>query len=441
MTFGETGELGMTFGEAGDSAALESRESMEQTQREAQRQALAGVKVLDFSWAVAGPMTTKTLAVHGATVVKVESNLRLDGPRVAPPFRGKPGRNNSAYYTDINTSKYSITLNMTRPEGIDVAKRLVAWADIVAENFSPGVMGRWGLAYPDLKRIKPDIIMISSSMQGAAGPNATHPGLGQTLGALVGINHFTGWPDREPLGLAIPYTDVISPWFAATALLAALEHRDRTGEGQWIDVSQFETAVHMLAPAFIDYAANGRIQQRVGNRSPYWSPHGVYRCKGDSPQGDWVAIAVTSDEEWEGFRRAIGASGEGWTRDERFETTLGRVRHAGDLDALVEQWTVDLTPDEAVERLQAERVPSSVVATARELHADPQLAHIGQFVQVDHPRIGPHAHTHPAFWLSETPAAFRPGALIGEHNELVYKTFIDMPDDEYARLADDGVFQ
>ncbi len=401
--------------------------------------ALAGVKVLDFSWAVAGPLATKMLAVHGATVVKVESNLRLDGTRVGPPFRGKPSRNGSAYYTDVNASKLSITLNMGTKEALGVASRLAAWADVVAENFSPGVMGRWGLGYDDLKQIKPGIVMVSSSMQGATGPNASHIGLGQTLGALVGINHFTGWPDREPIGMAHPYTDVISPWLAASAVIAALEHRDRTGLGMWIDLSQFEAAIHMMAPAFLDYAANGRNEERIGNRSPYFSPHGVYKCRGESPQGDWVALAATSDAEWEGFRRALGSPV--WAADERFSTMLGRVRNAGEIDRLVESWTLGLTPGEAVARLQREGVPASVVATARELHADPQLAHIKQFVQVDHPRIGPHAHTHPSFWLSETPAELRPGALIGEHNDLVYKQFLGMTDEEYQRLEQAGVLQ
>ncbi len=425
--------------------------------------ALAGVKVLDFSWAVAGPLATKMLAVHGATVVKVESNLRLDGTRVGPPFRGKPSRNGSAYYTDINASKLSVTLNMGHKDALDIARRLVQWADVVAENFSPGVMDRWGLGYKDLKKIKPGIIMASSSMQGAGGPNASHIGLGQTLGALVGINHFTGWPGREPIGMAHPYTDVISPWFAASAVIAALEHRDRTGEGMWIDVSQFEAAIHMLAPAFLDYAANGRNEERLGNRSPYFAPHGVYRCKGpskdsglaslESPQGDWVALAVTTDAEWDGLRRALGPSmdsglaplGSGqvpaWAAEEHLQTNLGRLRNADELDRLIEAWTVTLTPEEAVERLQREGVPSSVVATARELHADPQLAHMRQFVQVDHPRIGPHAHTHPAFWLSETPAELRPGALIGQHNDLVYKRFLGMSDEEYKRLTEAGVLQ
>ena len=230
------------------------------------RGALDGVKVADFAWAVAGPLVTKMLAVHGATVVKVETNHRLDGTRVGPPFRGKPSRNGSAYYTDINPGKLSITLDLRKPEALAVAKRLCRWADVVNENFSPGIMARWGLGYDDLAVEKPSTIMLSSSMQGADGPHAKHPGIGATLGALVGVNHFTGWPDAEPVGVARPYTDTIAPWFGAAAVLAALEHRDRTGEGQHIDLSQYEATMHMIAPALLDHTLNGRGPGTGGER-------------------------------------------------------------------------------------------------------------------------------------------------------------------------------
>ena len=401
--------------------------------------ALAGLKVLDFSWAVAGPMTTRVLAVHGATVVKVESNLRLDGTRVGPPFKGKPSRNASGYYADINPNKLSVTLNMGHEDAFAIAKRFVQWADVVCENFRPGVMHRWGLDYEQLKAVKPEIIMMSSSMQGAVGPNATHPGLGGTLGALVGVNNFVGWPDAEPIGMSHPYTDVVGPWFAVTAILGALEHRDRTGLGQFIDLSQFEATMHMMAPALLDYAANGRVQQRMGNRSPHYAPHGAYRCQGDSLQGDWVAIAVTNDKQWQSFKQALGKPA--WADDPRFETALGRIRAADELDTLIEQWTTDYTPLRVEGLLQERGVPAAVVATARELHADPQLAHLGILPRFDHPRLGDHALTHPAFRLSKTPSEMRRGDLIGEHSEYAYKTFIGMSDAEYNAGVQSGLIQ
>ena len=406
------------------------------------RGALAGVKVADFGWAVAGPLVTKMLAVHGATVVKVETNNRLDGTRVGPPFRGKPSRNGSAYYTDINPGKLSVTLDLRKPEGVAVAKRLCLWADIVNENFSPGVMGRWGLAYDDLVKEKPSIVMLSSSMQGATGPHATHPGMGATLGALVGVNHFAGWPDAEPVGIARPYTDTVAPWFGAIAILAALEHRDLTGEGQHIDLSQYETAMHMIGPALLDYTVNGVVQGRVGNASPIAAPHGAYRCRAASdpehaPQGEWVAIAVETERQWIGFKRAL--AGEAWVDEERFQTALGRVSASEELDALVEAWTSRRTREEAVDLLQANGVPAAAVANGRDLHADPQLAHLGFLTEVDHPRIGHHHVTHPAFHLSETPAEVGQGALIGEHTEHVLKDFLGLSEAEYDRLKADEV--
>ena len=324
------------------------------------RGALDGVKVADFAWAVAGPLVTKMLAVHGATVVKVETNHRLDGTRVGPPFRGRPSRNGSAYYTDINPGKLSVTLDLRKPEALAVAKRLCRWADVVNENFSPGIMARWGLGYDDLAVEKPSTIMLSSSMQGADGPHAKHPGIGATLGALVGVNHFTGWPDAEPVGVARPYTDTIAPWFGAAAVLAALEHRDRTGEGQHIDLSQYEATMHMIAPTLLDHTVNGAAPGRVGNASPSAAPHGAYRCRDskeapDGGQDEWVAIAVASEEQWAGFKRAL--DGEAWVEEERFQTALGRVAAGEEIDALVEAWTSRRTAGEAVELLQAQACP------------------------------------------------------------------------------------
>ena len=308
---------------------------------------------------------------------------------------------------------------------------------MVNENFSPGVMARWGLGYDDLAAENPSIIMLSSSMQGADGPHATHPGIGATLGALVGINHFTGWPDGEPVGVARPYTDTIAPWFGAIAVLAALEHRDRTGEGQHIDLSQYETTMHMIAPALLDHTLNGASPGRVGNASPGAAPHGAYRCRDSKSapgngQGEWVAIAVASEEQWAGFKRAL--AGEAWVDEERFQTALGRIAAGEEIDALVETWTSHRTAAGAADLLQAHGVPAAAVADGRGLHADPQLTHLGILAEVDHPRIGPHHVTHPAFRLSETPAQIGQGALIGEHTEHVLKDLLNLSDAEYAAL-------
>ncbi len=400
---------------------------------------LAGIKVADFGWAVAGPLATKMLAVHGATVVKVETNNRLDGTRVGPPFRGKPSRNASAYYSDINPGKLSVTIDLNKAAGVALARRLCLWSDIVNENFSAGTMARWRLAYKDLAKDKPSIVMLSSSMQGATGPHAGHPGIGATLGALVGINHFVGWPDAEPVGVARPYTDTIAPWFGVISILAALEHRDRTGKGQHIDLSQYEATMHMITPALLDYTVNGRVQSRVGNLSPVAAPHGSYSCLGDSPQGDWIAIAVDNEPQWLGFKQALAS--ESGIHADRFQTALGRVNGATELNALVESWTSRHTPEEAVDLLQAQGVPAAIVANGRHLHTDPQLNYLGFLTEVDHPRIGPHHVTHPSFHLSETPAEIGKSALIGEHTPYVLKDLLELSDTEFEELETQGVLQ
>ena len=245
---------------------------------------LEGVRVTDFCWAVAGPVTTKFLAVLGAEVIKVESRSRLDGSRLGTPFlEGKPGVNKSGYFTNHNMSKLSIRLDMTKPEARDIARRLVATSDVVTESFSAGVIGRWGLDYQELSKVKPDLVMISLTMQGQTGPYATHVGFGRTLSGLAGIDHLTGWPEGNPGGPNQPYTDLVVPWFGATAVMTALRHRDQTGRGQYIDLAQLETALHFLAPAILQYSANGQVMNRDGNRSDSAAPHGVYPCQGERP--------------------------------------------------------------------------------------------------------------------------------------------------------------
>src|SRR6185369_6562665 len=209
---------------------------------------LAGLLVCDFGWAVAGPVLSRFLAHHGATGIKIESNTRLDGTRLSTPFRGKPSRNNSGYFDQHNAGKLGITLDLKHPEGKRLARLLALKADLVNENFVPGVLDDLGLGYESLRRDRPDIIMISSSAQGQDGPNARAPGLGVTLQGLVGLAHLTGWPDRVPVGTGEPYTDTLVVWTAGTALMAALDYRRRTGQGMHIDLSQFEIVAHVLAP-------------------------------------------------------------------------------------------------------------------------------------------------------------------------------------------------
>ncbi|GAG27297.1 unnamed protein product, partial [marine sediment metagenome] len=247
-----------------------------------------GVKVADFGWVAEGPMVTKYLADYGAEVIRLEGRSRPEPMRALGPHKDNiVGLDRSGSTSQWNTSKLSLAINLAKPKGVEVAKRLVAWADIVVENFSGEAMQRMGLGYEELQKIKPDIIMLSTCMMGQTGPYATSPGTGSTLPALSGITNITGWPDRMPVQPGA-YTDWVAVHYNVLAILAALDYRRRTGKGQYIDVSQYETGVHFLAPLAMDYAVNQRVAGRVGNRCDYAAPHNAYRCRGDER---WCAIA------------------------------------------------------------------------------------------------------------------------------------------------------
>ena len=320
-----------------------------------------GVKVADFSWILAGPLASTCLAAYGATVVRIESQAMADGIRSSAPYKdGVPGINRSGFFGYVNPNKYSLALNLNAPGGMEIAKRLVAWSDVVNENFSPGRMERWGLGYEDLKRIKPDIIMVRNSIEGQTGPWAKRRGFGIQAASQAGFSSLTGWPDGDPCSSYIGYTDFVSPRFCVVALIAALAYRRRTGKGMCIDVSQIEPALHFLAPVALDYAVNGRDVKRRGNACSHAAPHGVYRCRGDDR---WCAISVSSDEEWRAFCNVIG--NPEWSQDSRFGSLLSRKQHEAELNRLVEQWTSNHTAEEVMETLQAAGVPAGVAQTGQ----------------------------------------------------------------------------
>jgi len=315
--------------------------------------------------------------------------------------------------------------------------RLVAWADVVAENFAGGAMERMGLGYEELKKIKPDIIMLSSCMMGQTGPYATQPGYGFHMTALAGFNQITGWPDREPTAPHGPYTDFIAPHFNALAILAALDYRRRTGKGQYIDMSQYENGIHFLAPLILDYVINGREADRMGNHSAYTAPHAVYRCRGEDK---WCAIAVFTDEEWDSLGKVIGSPV--WTNDLRMATPQARKVNEEELDRLIEAWTINYSPEEVMALMQTAGVPAGVVETAEDLlDNDLQLRHRRSFWELDHPEIGKYRSIGASFVLSKSPYELRRAPLLGEHNEYVLKDICGMSDEEIAELVIEGVLE
>jgi crotonobetainyl-CoA:carnitine CoA-transferase CaiB-like acyl-CoA transferase len=404
----------------------------EKSQREnLARKPLEGIKVLDFTWILAGPLTTKALADYGAGVIKIEGRSRPDSHRVTGPFKdGISGLNRSAEFNWRNTGKLSVTLDLTNPKGVEIAKRLVTWADVVVENFAGGVMKRMGLGYEELKKVKPDIIMLSSCMTGQTGPFFNHPGLGMHLTALSGFSHIAGWPDRPPTDLGV-YTDFLNPHINCVTLLAAILYRNQTGKGQYLDVSQFENAVHFMAPLVMDYAVNQRIADRMGNRSLDAAPHGAYRCRGEDK---WCAIAVFTEEEWQSFGKIIG--NPAWQRDPKFSTLLARKGNEEELDRLVEEWTINHSAEEVMNIMQAAGVGAGVLQTGEDLvEHDPQLKHRHFSSVTEHPEVGEYLVRRPSFLLSRSTYEVRRAPLLGEHNEYALRELLGMSDDEIAELV------
>ena len=399
---------------------------------------LEGVKILDFFWVAVGPMTTSYFAEYGATVVRIESARRPEVLRNAPPFGGN-GRslNRSAYYANYNANKYGFGLNMAHPKAMDVVKRFVGWADVVTENFTPGTMEKWGLSYQDLCQIKPDLIMLSTSMLGRGGPYSSQPGFGPVLSSLSGMTGVTGWPDRAPTNPYGAYTDFIVPRFALPALIAALDYRRRTGQGQHLDISQLEAALHFMAPMMLDYVNNGQEYQRMGNRHPAVAPHGAFPCQGEDR---WCTIACTTDAEWQALCQVMGRPA--WAQEERFATMRGRKAHEEELEARLSEWTRQWDAVLLMQTLQQAGVPAGVVQTNQGVLEDPQLQHRGHFVYMEHAEVGRHPVQRSEFRLSQAPAEHRwPAPRIGQHTVQVCSEILGMSADEIQALIAEDVLE
>lgn len=400
------------------------------------REALSGVRVIDFSWVLAGPLTTRYLAQSGAEVIKIESIHRIDPLRMNPPFMGEPGVNSSALFSRCNPRKKSLTLNMRDPRAREVVRRLVPHADVVIDNFTPQVMDEWGFGYDALRELRDDIIVMKLSMFGAEGSWSTAPGYGMTLSALLGFAGMTGWADREPLLPAGAYTDFIVPRIATSVLAAALLHRKRTGQGQLIDLSQCATSSLFMTGPVLDHVANGRDWSRAGNRAPGMAPHGVYRCAGEER---WIAIAVETDAQWLALRDVMGDPS--WAADPTFASVAGRLAQVEAIDEAVDRWTRTQERDDLEARLLAAGVPAGIVATAADVAADPQLRHRGFFQTSEHPQMGSTSHNGRGFRMLGTPLASGPSPVLGEHTAELLVDVCGYSDDEFATLVAEGVLE
>ena len=393
--------------------------------------------MIDFGWAIAGPLTLKYLADYGATVICIESMERPDLLRTSAPFKdGVTDINRAGFFSYFAGNKYSISLNLKNAGAKEIARKLAAWADIVADSHRPGVLESWGLAYDELSRIKPDIIMIRSSNQGLTGPSATQPGLGNHINGLGGIVNLVGFPDEEPISPMVAYTDYCIPHFAASALISALDHRTKTGKGQLIDVSQFESGLQLIAPLLLDYSTSGMEARANGNFCEYAAPHGVFRCKGEDR---WCAITVFTDDEWQSMCKAMG--NPEWTKASEFSTLPERKKHEARLNHLVEQWTSQYEPGYIMAILQQEGVAAGVVQDAKDICSDVQLKERECFWKGNHKELGEFSYLGQPSRLSVTPAKlFREAPILGEHSEYICLEILGMSEAEYDQYLIAGAF-
>ncbi len=390
---------------------------------------LDDIKILDFMWALAGPGATRTLADYGATVVKVESELKPDVLRGVHPFIGEEGgQENALQFHSINAGKMDLTLDLSLPEAREVILDLVAWCDVLTESFSPKAMENWGLTYDVLRGVNPELVMFSSCLMGQTGPMRMYAGFGTMAAAIAGFYPVTGWPDRIPAGPFTAYTDYISPKLGVMLILSALAERDRTGRGQHIDFAQMEGALHFLATEFADEEINGRTAGRAGNADRHMCPHGVYAAAGDDC---WVAIACETDEHWGALANLVDADA-----DLRDLDMAARRAHAETIDAAITAWTEPREAADIEAALQACGVPAHRVSDAADLMADPQIVAREHFLSVPHAK---HGHTwveNSNFELSRTPG--RPlwgGPMFGEHNMEVLEGILGYDADRVAELV------
>jgi len=387
---------------------------------------LKDIRILDFSWVLAGPYATRLLADFGAEVIKVQP--------LAPEAADKFSR---GYYNAWNRNKLGITLNLGKPEGIEIAKALVKLTDAVVENFSPRVMENWGLGYPQLEQLKPDIIMLSSSAYGQTGPMAGEWGVDGTGLAMSGYLDQTGWPDRTPVGANAPFGDVVLPYINAMAIVAALDYKRRTGKGQYIDTSMVEVCIHSNTPNLLDYQANNHFRARNGNRIDYASPHGAFPCKGEDR---WCTIAVFNENEWQAFCRVIG--NPVWTEDVKFADMKSRKKNEDELENSISQWTVQYTDYEVMRKMQAAGVPAGVVQTMADiLDSDPQLRERDFLLPIKNPELGIFGHPAPAYKLTKTGARVRHAPSMGEHTEYICINILGLSDEEFAELVGQNVLE
>jgi crotonobetainyl-CoA:carnitine CoA-transferase CaiB-like acyl-CoA transferase len=399
---------------------------------------LEGVRVADFTWVWAGPHCTLQLAHLGAEVIRVESASRPCVTRMLPPFAEfEPGANRSGYFNQYNQGKRSITLDLKNARGIEVARRLCAASDVVVENFAAGVMERMGLGWESLRELRPDLIMIALSGYGATGPDRDKVSYGPAQVPLSGMSSLTGYAGHPPMEVGISYGDPTAGLHGAVAVLAALHHRAETGAGQYIDLSQWETSLAVLAEGLLEQSFAGRTPARRGNRDPNMAPHGVFLAAGDDR---WISIAVESDAAW---RRCAAAMGQPVLADDpRFATASARKANEEVLDEIITAWTTTDTPETLTTRLQDAGVAAFAAVNSEDLATDPHLNATGAFVSLPHPEVGTRQHIGPPWRTYRYDSTVRAAApCLGADTDDVLTNVLGYETDEVAALRAAGVLR
>jgi crotonobetainyl-CoA:carnitine CoA-transferase CaiB-like acyl-CoA transferase len=398
---------------------------------------LEGIRVADFTWVWAGPFCTLQLAHLGAEVIRIESATRTCVTRLLPPWpEAAPGPNRSGYFNQYNQGKKSIALDLSREEARAVARDLIRASDVVVENFAAGVMDRMGLGYEVCRSLRPDVIMIALSGYGATGPESHYVSYGPAQVPLSGFSSLTGYRGFRPMHIGISYGDPTAGLQGAFATLAALFHRRRTGEGQYIDLSQWESTMALLPEGLLAESLGDTVPERDGNHDPIWAPHAVYRCQGEDR---WVSIAVASDEEWRCLASAVEPA---WLDDPELAYAAGRKRREDELDAGVERWCSTRSREEVTETLQRAGVAAIGVLDAHDLHDDPHLAERGFFVELPHPEVGVRRHLGIPYRLDGSPLGVsRAAPCLGQDTEDVLRRVLGYDEARIAAVREAGVLR
>ena len=402
---------------------------------------LEGVRIIEMGQLIAIPFAMKMLADMGAQVIRLESVARLESYRSDSVYQNDISGefwNKGANFYEQNRNKLGVTLDLSKPEGLQVLRNLVSIADVFSENFTPRVIKNFGLEYGDLRKIKPDIIMVSSTGYGFYGPWSNFGATGPATEGAAGLAYQTGYLGGGPVMAEIPYTDYTSGEHTVFAVMAALMHRLRTGQGQFVDISQTQATSSTIPEVLMDFSANGRSGQRFGNQDTVMSPHGCYPCRGDDR---WITIAVATDEEWQAVCRVLGQNG--WAADPRFEDSLSRWKNRDELDALIGTVTSTWDAHELMHALQKDGVAAGAVLDSKDLLFDPHLGQRNFYEVVTHHEstgIPPLPYAGRPWKLSKTPAVnSQPAPLMGEHNNLVLSGLLGKTAEEMAELEEAGI--